>query len=293
MIDGPTPLHLISKPKAGTGASLLADVVSHPGAGWPAKITLPRDEGERRRTLFSLLRSARGAIHLDNVQSLEGAVLASLLTEVFMADRVVGSSNVVSVPNQVLWLASGNNPELSDELARRIVRIHLDAGIEHPDLGRTFHIADLKEWSQEFRGELVNAALTLICAWVCAGRPNGNVNLGGFESWAKTVGGVLEIAGIPGFLDGVENSRTKTDLQTQSIKGFVAAWHERFGEKEVAVNQLLPLAGGLDIGKGNERSRQTKLGRMLSERTDQRFGDLTIRRGSLVSGYQRWHLEES
>ena len=290
MIDGPTPLHLISKPKAGTGAGLLADVLSHPGAGWPNKITLPRDEGERRRTLFALLRAARGAIQLDNVETLEGAVLSSLLTEVFMEDRVVGSSNIARVPNRVLWLASGNNPELSDELACRIVRIHLDAGIEHPDLGRNFVIADLREWSQSWRGELVGAALTLIRAWVCAGRPAGRKTLGGFESWGRTVGGVLEVAGIPGFLEGVETSRTKTDLQTQSIKGFVQAWYGSFGRTEVAVNQLLPLAGGLDLGTGNERSRQTRLGQMLGERADQRFGDLAIRRGSYVNGHQCWCL---
>jgi len=292
MIDGPTPLHLISKPKAGTGAGLLADVLSHPGAGWPNKITLPNDEGERRRTLFSLLRSARGAVHLDNVTNLEGAVLASLLTEVFMEDRVVGSSSIARVPNRVLWLASGNNPQLSDELARRTVRIHMDAGTEHPDLRTDFAIPDLREWAQSLRGILVWCALTLIRAWVRTGRPPGRKTLGGFESWARTLGGVLEAAGITGFLEGLESSRTTGDVQTQAIKAFVYAWRERYRDTEVPVNQLLSLADSLDLGTGSERSRQTKLGKLLHMRTDQRFGDFLIRRGSSVNGYQRWRVEE-
>jgi len=126
---------------------------------------------------------------------------------------------------------------------------------------------------------------------MCAGRPAGDKTLGGFESWAKTLGGVLNVVGIPGFLDGVEASRTKTDLQSQYMKAFVQAWYARCGHNEVTTSQLLPLAGELELSTGTERSCVTKLGKMLAEREDQRFDDLVIRRGSIVSGCQRWHLD--
>ena len=59
MITGPTPLHLIWKPKAGTGATLLAETLCLPSCGSPSLITVSKDEDERRRTILAIL-SFRG-----------------------------------------------------------------------------------------------------------------------------------------------------------------------------------------------------------------------------------------
>jgi putative DNA primase/helicase len=293
MIEGPTPLHLISKPKAGTGATLLAEVLAYPGAGMPRVITLSGTEDELRRTLFSGLRDGPGAMLLDNVTKLEGASLASVLTQTTMTDRVVGSSRVATAPNRSLWLATSNNPTMSDEIARRTVRIHLDAKTEHPELRNGFRTPDLRRWIVNYRRDLVWYALSLVQAWITSGRPAGTNVLGRFEDWAKVIGGILDVAGIPGFLGNFGQFRCKGDLEYLDMLAFVEAWARDSQKSEVHVQELLPLAGSLNLGSGTEHSRLVRLGLLLHARTDQYFGKLVIRRGGKVNGYNLWRLEET
>jgi hypothetical protein len=77
MIDGPTPLHLITKPKAGTGATTMAETIGIVTCGTPSLQSLPTDEAERRRSLLAVLREDPGVVILDNVASLKGAALAA------------------------------------------------------------------------------------------------------------------------------------------------------------------------------------------------------------------------
>jgi hypothetical protein len=293
MIEGPTPLHLISKPKAGTGATLLAEILAYPCLGKPQIITLSGGEDERRRTLFSALRPGAGAMLLDNVTDLSGASLASVLTQTTMTDRVVGTSQVATAPNRALWLATGNNPVLSTEIARRTIRIHLDARTEHPELRDGFRHPELKEWVQVARPSVVWAALTLVKAWIVAGRPGGSKRLGGFEQWSRVMGGILEVAGIPGFLGNLAESRSAGDLESQAMQAFVQVWALRHGTSEASTNELFCLAGSLDLCIGTEHSRHIRLGKRLHRHTDQHFGKWVIRKGTIVNGYQQWRLGQA
>src|SRR5262245_40216249 len=132
LIYGPTPLHPIIKPKAGTGATLLARELARISCE-PTLIPLPDSEAERRYTLFSALREMPRVVILDNVNELTGSALASVLTATLFKSRVVGSSNIGEAENQTLWLATGNNPNFSDELTRRSVPIILYTKVERPE----------------------------------------------------------------------------------------------------------------------------------------------------------------
>ena len=289
MIDGPTPLHFISKPKAGTGATLLAEILCLPSGGSPSLISVPNDEGERKRTLLSVLRERPSAIVLDNVNKLEGAALASCLTQTRYQDREVGASRMLKVPALCLWLATGNNPDLSDEIARRVVRIHLDAKTEHPDLRNDFKYPRLKTWATEQIGNLVWSALTLVQAWIVAGSPAGQQVFGGFEAWAEVMGGILQVVGVQGFLKNIEQGRENCDRQTARFKAFVDTWAATHGGKERTAGQLLSLPHELSLGTQGERSQAIRLGQLLDHHKGQRFGVWAIKR-RLLSGRTLWRL---
>jgi hypothetical protein len=51
------------------------------------------------------------------------------------------------------------------------------------------------------RGQLVWAGLTLIQAWIAAGKPAGIEILASYEPWSQVMGGILSVAGIEGFLE--------------------------------------------------------------------------------------------
>ncbi|MDP9355886.1 MAG: bifunctional DNA primase/polymerase, partial [Chloroflexota bacterium] len=129
LIAGPTPLHLIEKPTAGTGASLLADVVTRIATGRPVgAMTEGRDEDEYRKRLLAKLRSTPPIVLIDNLRrQLDSAVVSSTLTASHIEDRILGTSDNIRLPIRCVWTATGNNPSLSSEITRRTVRIRLDA----------------------------------------------------------------------------------------------------------------------------------------------------------------------
>src|SRR5207244_824979 len=108
-----------------------------------------------------------------------------------------------TVPVRCGWAATGNDPTLSSEIARRAVRVRLDTGSDDPTSGRDFKIPDLLAWLRQRRAELVWACLVLTRAWIAKRRPQGDLVLASFESWSRVMGGILQVAGIPGFLDPI------------------------------------------------------------------------------------------
>ena len=293
MIAGPTPLHLMTKPVEGTGATLLAEIVCRVSTGKKvAALTPPSDESEWRRTLLSVLREGPVAVLLDNADCvLDSRALASVLTTELHSDRVVGVSDLLSVLVEPLWLATGNNPALSPAIARRSIPIRLDERMERPDFRSHFRHKNLKTWASENQEQLVWAVLTLIQAWIAAGCPAGSKTLGSYESWAETMGGILDVIGVPGFLGNLADLRERTDQSGNVFSAFVKVWYEMYEDNVVSVRELLPLAEEVDLGRGDGKSRRICLGKLLQRHGDRRFGDVCIRNVGVLHGSQQWKLE--
>src|SRR5262249_51624808 len=157
-------------------------------------------EFDKRAT--ALLASATPMIVFDNVVRLTSPALAAILTAPFWSGRVLKESKMISLPNRAIWLATGNNVELSDELVRRTVHIRLDAGTERPEERQGWRHPDLLGWAKANRADLVSACASIVQHWVDDGMREGNASLGRFESWAAVLGGILNSVGIEGFLCG-------------------------------------------------------------------------------------------
>src|SRR5262249_32967820 len=163
--------HLFEAPTPGSGKGLLVACTCLIASGRVAPTcSLPRDEDEIRRTLTAELSKGRPLIWLDNLDSahrqIHSATLAAILTAPLWSERQVRTSNKLDLPNRAVWLLTGNNPQLSMELARRCVRIRLDPGIDQPWLrrGREFRHPNLPDWVRGNRPQLVHALLTLVAA---------------------------------------------------------------------------------------------------------------------------------
>lgn len=284
LIDGPTPLHLIEAPSEGTGKSLLADVVQLVATGERAQPTplSTRDE-ELRKKLTALLASSPVLVLFDNVNhAIDSASLAALLASETWSDRLLGQSRQLTLPNRVQWLATANNPVLSREIARRTVRIRLDAAVERPWLRDGFRHADLVAWVRANRAQVVAALLTLVRAWLAAGRPVGSVRLGTFEAWSRVVGGVLELAGVEGFLDDRFADQALADPVEADWASLVELWAERFGGDAVSGTQVMEVAVaaglfGLGAGSVSDASERARFTRELGKRRDRVYGGSRIR----------------
>ncbi len=130
-------------------------------------------------------------------------------------------------------------------------------------------------WARANRARLVAACLTLCRAWIAAGRPRGQRSIGSYESWAQTMGGVLQVAGIEGFLGNLDEMMEASDGEGAVWRSFVSAWWDRFGTAEVGTGDLFGLATDceppLPLGPGNEKSQRTRLGKALGKMRDRVF----------------------
>ena len=230
-----------------------------------------RDEDEWRKRLTAKLRAGSQAVLIDNLKRpLVSASVAVALTSTVWEDRILGTSDTTRLPVRCAWIATGNNPTLSSEIARRTVRIRLNAKRDRPWLRDRFRHPDLREWVANHRHELVAAALTLVRAWIEAGKPEptSSPTLGMFESWSRVMGGILQVAAVPGFLSNLNDFYGSTDTEGEMVRSFLAAWWEEYQDKELGVADLYRLCSGedggiLDLGDGSERSQKTRLGKRL------------------------------
>ena len=300
MIKGPTPLHLIEKPAPGTGATLMVDAISMVVTGIGASVMVEgRDEEEWRKRLTAKLRTIPTMLLIDNLRrTLDSSSVAAALTAPYWEDRILGKSEMTRFPVRCVWVATGNNPQFSNELARRLVRIRLDAHIDQPWLREGFRHPDLLGWVSDNRSRLVAACLTLGCAWIAAGRPRHGKSIGSFESWSHVIGGILEVAGVDGFLANLGEMYETADAEGAVWRVFIAYWWDRHGTGEVGTAELHELALSceppLPLGNGNEQSQRTRLGQALRGKRDRVFdvGGRSVRlehRGERKRA-QRWRL---
>ena len=244
LFERPTPLHLISAPTRGTGKTLLARAIAFPAAGSTLAVqTEARDEEEWRKRIGAALSAGPSIILFDNLLGrLESAALAGVLTAEAWTDRRLGHNDqTIQYPNRALWLASADNLYLSDEMVRRTAPIYLDVHLERPyeRAPGTFLHPNLLRWAAQTRSILVWAAITLVQAWVVEGRPLGSVTIGSFEAWAETMGGMLQVAGIDGFLANIGTFRDEFDAESAGRRGFITALWEAFGSAPFGAGQAL------------------------------------------------------
>jgi hypothetical protein len=180
-------------------------------------------------------------------------------------------------------LASGNNTKLSRELIRRTLWCRLDANTDAPWERNGFRHPNLPRWIKQNRPHLVAACLTICRAWIVAGRPSGNQTLGSFESWAEVIGGILDVAEVPGLLANAPAFRSTHADKVSEWRAFVASWWQHFHDESVGVRELFDLVTReklLDdeIGDKGERSQRTRLGKALGKAADRVFDEFRLER---------------
>ena len=167
-------MHGFSAPTPGTGKSLLCDCITMLAMGRAAAAVNQSGEPdgeEERKALLSILMQGDPVVMIDNItRPVTGQRWCSILTQATWQDRLLGGNDNLTVSTRTLWLANGNNLEFREDVSRRAILCTMDAGVEKPEERGGFDL-DLKVEVPRRRGELVAACLTILRAYIVAGRP--------------------------------------------------------------------------------------------------------------------------
>ena len=205
VIDAALPILLIDAVIRGSGKSLLAMIFGLLALGHPPAMTTapePRESGEWRKRITGFLLEGHEIVVMDNaVSALESAELCAVVTSPTFSDRLLGTNTTVTMKSNCLWVFTGNSLHPRGDIVRRCHWIRLDPKRSDPERRADFRHTDLLGWTAQHRADIIRSLLIMCRWWFLKGCPLGTVApLGNFTRWAQVVGGVLECAGIEGFL---------------------------------------------------------------------------------------------
>jgi hypothetical protein len=132
-----------------------------------------------------------------------------------------------------------------------------------------------------------------------AGRPPAARSLGSFETWSQTLGGILHVAGVPGFLGNLDEVMEASDGEGGTWRAFIQLWWDRFGSAEVSVSDLIGHARSaevdLPVSAKTDQALAITLGKAFRKLRDRAFrtSDRLVHLGAkgAVHNSQRWKLE--
>jgi hypothetical protein len=239
------PLFAIDAPVMGSGKGLIVNTIATIATGRAAPaISQGKDEAEDEKRLGALLMQGVPLLNIDNIErDLAGDLLCSALTETSIAVRILGKSEVPYMPSDVAMFATGNNLRARGDMVRRMLVCRIDPACERPD-GRIF-TRNLSEWVPANRARLLSAALTLLRAYIVAGKPAQDIGpYGSFEEWSGLVRSCLVWAGMPD--PCLTRARLEADDEvSSSLRDILGLWHAHLGTgghtaAEVATQASMP-----------------------------------------------------
>ena len=290
-ILGAVPAGINSATNAGTGKTILQEMIGDISKGRPTSLSptpIQKDnDAEWSKVITAELLKGSTIICFDNVDGLvRSPSLSSAITAKVHSGRILGLSKTAEIPVNVSWFINGNNIQLGGDLPRRCYWVRLDAKMSRPWERKGFKHKDLWAWVAANRGRLIVALLTMARAWYLAGCPEPDVPVpGSFEAWTRMVGGILQYAGVEGFLGNSEEMYEIGDVEGQEWEAFLAGWHELYGDKIRFVKDIVAeieggelsylknlLPGKLAGSHGHEEGFGIALGWALAKKAGTRYG---------------------
>ncbi len=287
-----TPFGLITATTQASGKTILSE-----GIGLlfgQRTLPWPDAEAEMRKAITAALGETAPVLVFDNLRegtAVEAPVLAQLLTAPTWSDRRLGTNTTVTMANDRLWLATGNNLRLGGDMATRTVLVRLDPKMPRPEERTGFTIPDLDQWVKDPANQriVLRHLLVLVMDWMAAGAPRAEHVMRQFSPWARAVGGFLVHHRVDGFLGNVEDVRAMDD-EDNEWEVFLTRWVELFSDRKVtsaAVRKTADIdSAGIDRWDGRfltDDSGKTvnamSLGHRLRGQVGRFHGPYVLRRG--------------
>ena len=291
----------------GSGKSYLCELITAfatPQRGTPT--TFPGDDEECRKLLLAELLRAPAVIEFDNLTGdlVAHKSLCTVLTSEHMSGRILGVSKTATVNTRALFLSSGNNVGPVQDMSRRCITIHLDPGCEVP-AARSFARPDLVRDVLRERGRYVSAALTIVRAWIVAGRPKTPCkSLAGFSDWSDLCRQPLLWLGLADPTESVFLAMAE-DPDRETLGRILTAWQSVFGKTAAMVRNAVKQASAFgdehvelrevlrDIADERGEINRRKLGWWIKRHAGRIVDGRRFVRGSGNRSAETWQVEST
>jgi hypothetical protein len=193
------PAFFVTAGRRGNGKTTTINMVVKAATGLPASAAAwSWDVEERRKALFSYLDHGLPVLVWDNIPRGSQIACPSIdkaLTSEFYSDRVLGASEVRTVPAYMVQIFTGNNISARGDLASRVFTVRLNADRVDPE-NREFKHADPVAWTDQYRGKILAALYTLLLGNPRRGQKKSELppQRTRFKEWWEMVGSAVEYA---------------------------------------------------------------------------------------------------
>lgn len=263
LINGPIPLHLISASSSGSGKTLLVDLASAITQGKQVpRYAYNHKDTEMQKIIVSILKDSERAILLDNVADTIGnSSLEAVLTATTYKGRILGQNQMTeTLNNHVVWWATGNNLNISNDLTRRTLLASLKPNSANPGYrrgpapDRAWKFPSILKHVLRYREEYLSAALTIGCAYLMEGRPMISAQDINYPAWSEVVQASIIWAG--GADPAVTTVNNTQNWEATALERLLHNWPVPVGEKVTSL-QLVELAQ-YELAQGEEYHKRKK-----------------------------------
>ncbi len=301
---GPAPLFLFDANVRSAGKTLLADLVAAIVTGGEfARAGYTCDKVEMEKVITALAAAGDPMVLFDNVTGRFGdASLDKAITGLEWQGRVLGTSTMFRGPLGMVFYATSNNCDVHGDTVRRVQPCRIAHPDEFPEDKTQFKYR-LPDWAHENRDRLLAAALTVLKAYVAAGRPNQTLSpWGSFGGWSSLVRSAVVWAGLEDPARAKDRLREESDREGTAMRQLLAALAAKYPEgRPFTTREVIKNAGGDEVVAGwdevadllalLEATTTGKLGYKFRHYRERNFGGLRLdqpRTGAKGKDGARW-----
>ncbi len=278
------PALAIRANQPGSGKTLLARIMPAAVHGAGPAGALPKDEAELGKSLTAMAADGRQYVIFDNLKGyLASAELEAALTSPRRAGRILGKSELIEAPNELLVILTGNGLELSPDLARRCLCLDLWAAEAVGDREIKEPIGDYELGSPEMRGKLLAALWSVVRRWSERGCPRlpGGARMPSFEAFGDVVGAMVRCANLADPMQPPEQRLDEAETAWLKLFRKLADDLADGGVVEFTTDQIIAQADELGISAlliGEPKHRTSTMGKRLAKWRGREFRDSRNRR---------------
>ncbi|MGO9444520.1 MAG: hypothetical protein ACLPXB_07055 [Thiobacillaceae bacterium] len=300
------PMFHVRAHMVGSGKSYLCELITAFATSQRSTPTaFPTDNEECRKMLLAELLRAPAVVEFDNLTGdlLAHRSLCLVLTSEFMSGRILGVSRTATVSTRTLFLSNGNNVGPVQDMTRRCISISLDPGCETPS-ARSFRRPDLIREVTQQRGRYVSAALTIVRAWIVAGRPQNLCRpTAGYGDWSDLCRQPLLWLHCADPTASMFEAMAE-DPDREILNRLLTAWQSVFGRMPAMVRDAVKQAQGIldeqielrevlhDIADERGEINRRKLGWWIRRNAGRIIDGRRFVRASGHRSAEAWQVEE-